>query len=206
MNNPPLTGICAEFNDPETALRDLPPAVTIFGSARIAPDHPEYVRTERLARQLSDAGFAVISGGGPGIMEAANKGAFAGKSPAVGMNIVLPHEQKANPYQDISLTFQHFPSRKSMLVQHSFAFLVMIGGFGTLDELFETLTLIQTRKIQPCPVILVGSEFWQGLMDWMRSRLCAQGLIHPDDFDLIYVLDDEREVLETITCFAPQSV
>ncbi|MDK4576753.1 TIGR00730 family Rossman fold protein [Kingella kingae] len=195
--------ICNEFTDSNELLSQLPPAVTIFGSARIAPSHPEYLRTERLARLLSDSGFSVFSGGGPGIMEAANKGAFAGKSPTVGMNIILPHEQKNNPYQDITLTFENFPSRKAMLVNHSFAFVVMIGGFGTLDELFETLTLIQTRKIQPCPVVLVGKAFWQGLLDWLREQLLTQNLIHADDFDLIYVLNDEDEIIKTIQQFKP---
>ncbi|MDO4433768.1 MAG: TIGR00730 family Rossman fold protein [Alysiella sp.] len=201
--NTALHGICDEFTQPEHILHNLPPAVTIFGSARIQPEHPEYQRTERLARRLSDAGFTVISGGGPGIMEAANKGAFAGKTPTVGMNIVLPNEQQANPYQDISLTFQHFPSRKAMLVQYAFAFVVMEGGFGTLDELFETLTLIQTGKIAKCPIILVGSTFWQGLLDWLREHLAAHNLIDDNDLDLLHILDNDDEIVETIIRFQP---
>lgn len=193
-----LDNICGEFIDSDAQLASLPPAITIYGSARIRPDHPDYQFTERLARRLSDLGFAVLSGGGPGIMEAANKGAFAGKSPAVGLNIVLPHEQIPNPYQDLSVTFQHFPPRKAMLVKHAFAFVVMMGGFGTLDELFETLTLVQTGKVSPRPVILVGSTFWQGLMDWMGKQLCERGLINPEDFDLIHLLDNEDDIIALI--------
>lgn len=190
--------ICDEFNDPESELAALTPAVTIYGSARIKPDSEDYLLTERIARRLSDAGFSVLSGGGPGIMEAANKGAFAGKSPSVGLNIILPHEQHANPYQNKTFTFEHFPPRKAMLVNHSLAFIVMIGGFGTLDELFETLTLVQTRKIQPRPVILVGSEFWQGLIDWLGKQVCERGLIDREDFELMQVLDNEDDIVNRV--------
>ncbi|XXQ68626.1 TIGR00730 family Rossman fold protein [Neisseriaceae bacterium B1] len=196
-----LDNICGEFIDSDAQLAALPPAITIYGSARIPATHADYQKTERLARRLSDAGFAVLSGGGPGIMEAANKGAFAGKSPAVGLNIVLPHEQIPNPYQDLSVTFQHFPPRKAMLVKHAFAFIVMAGGFGTLDELFETLTLVQTGKVKPSPVILVGSEFWQSLMDWMRAQLLHRGLINAQDFELIHIMDNEDEIVDFIQGF-----
>ena len=138
--------IISEFVEAGEELRAIQPAVSIYGSARTPEDHPDYAFTLRLARKLSDAGFSVISGGGPGIMEAANKGAFAGVSPAVGLNIVLPHEQKANPYQDLSIKFQHFFPRKVMFVKHAVAYVVMPGGFGTLDELFESLTLVQTGQ------------------------------------------------------------
>ena len=148
--------IISEFVEAGEELRAIQPAVSIYGSARTPEDHPDYEFTLRLARKLSNAGFSVISGGGPGIMEAANKGAFAGASPAVGLNIVLPHEQKANPYQDLSIKFQHFFPRKVMFVKHAVAYVVMPGGFGTLDELFESLTLVQTGKTPDRPIILVG--------------------------------------------------
>ena len=154
--------------------------------------------TLRLARKLSDAGFSVISGGGPGIMEAANKGAFAGASPAVGLNIVLPHEQKANPYQDLSIKFQHFFPRKVMFVKHAVAYVVMPGGFGTLDELFESLTLVQTGKTPDRPIILVGKAFWAGLLDWIREQLLGRNLILEEDLNLIRVIDDEDEIIEEI--------
>lgn len=193
-----LDDICGEFIDSDAQLTAIAPAVTIYGSARIPNTHPDYQFTERLARHLSDAGFSVLSGGGPGIMEAANKGAFAGKSPSVGLNIVLPHEQIPNPYQNLTLTFQHFAPRKTMLVKHAFAFVVMAGGFGTLDELFETLTLVQTGKVKPCPIILVGTPFWQGLMDWMREQLLQRQLINTVDFELIHLLDQEEEIVQLI--------
>lgn len=196
--NPAIDNICDEFIDSDAKLAAITPAVTIYGSARIPGTHPDYQFTERLARRLSDAGFAVLSGGGPGIMEAANKGAFAGKSPSVGLNIVLPHEQIPNPYQDISLTFQHFAPRKTMLVKHACAFVVVAGGFGTLDELFETLTLVQTGKVKRSPIILVGTPFWQGLMDWMREQLLQRNLIHTVDFEMIYLLDHEDEIVQLI--------
>jgi uncharacterized protein (TIGR00730 family) len=145
------------------------PAVSIFGSARVAPDSRYYQLTEQIARQLSDAGFSVISGGGPGVMEAANKGAFEGKSMSIGLNIQLPHEQKANHYQDISQSFRHFFARKYMFVKVAAAYVVMPGGFGTLDELLEALTLIQTGKTPRIPLILVGTGFWAGLLDWFRD-------------------------------------
>ncbi len=193
-----LLKIMSEFVAAGENLRAIQPAVSIYGSARTPADHPDYQFTERLARQLSDAGFSVISGGGPGIMEAANKGAFAGKSPAVGLNIELPHEQHANPYQDLSVTFQHFFPRKVMFVKHATAYVVMPGGFGTLDELFESLTLVQTGKIPTRPIILVGSSFWQGLLDWIRDQLVSRGLINPSDLDLLQVCDNEEQIVATI--------
>lgn len=199
-----MDNICGEFTDSDAQLNTLPSAVTIYGSARLGADNPDYQRTERLARRLSDDGFAVLSGGGPGIMEAANKGAFAGKSPAVGLNIVLPHEQMPNPYQDLSVTFQHFPPRKAMLVKYAFAFIVMPGGFGTLDELFETLTLVQTGKVSQRCVILVGTDFWQDLMNWMSVHLVERGLISQSDFNLIHLLDDEDEIVQTIKHYHQQ--
>jgi len=166
-----MLGIMAEFVEATERLASIRPAVSIFGSARTPPDHAYYMLTEDIARKLSDAGFSVVSGGGPGIMEAANKGAYFGKSPSVGLNIQLPHEQSANMYQDISQTFQHFFARKVMFVKFAAAYVVMPGGYGTLDELFEALTLVQTGKIAGIPIILVGSKFWSGLAEWVKGRL-----------------------------------
>lgn len=190
--------IMAEFVEATERLAPIRPAVSIFGSARIQPDSAYYILTETIARKLSDAGFAVISGGGPGVMEAANKGAYFGKSPSVGLNIQLPHEQRANPYQDISQTFRHFFARKVMFVKFASAYVVMPGGFGTLDELMEALTLIQTGKTRPIPIILVKSGFWGGLVDWFRERLVGEGMINPEDVDLMQVIDEPDEVVEAI--------
>ncbi|HHX2530918.1 TIGR00730 family Rossman fold protein [Neisseria sp. P0001.S004] len=190
--------IISEFVEAGEELRAIQPAVSIYGSARTPENHPDYAFTLRLARKLSDAGFSVISGGGPGIMEAANKGAFAGASPAVGLNIVLPHEQKANPYQDLSIKFQHFFPRKVMFVKHAVAYVVIPGGFGTLDELFESLTLVQTGKTPDRPIILVGKAFWAGLLDWIREQLLGRNLILEEDLNLIRVIDDEDEIIEEI--------
>lgn len=193
-----MLGIMAEFVEATERLASIRPAVSIFGSARTAPDHPYYQLAEDIARKLSDAGFSVISGGGPGIMEAANKGAYFGKSPSVGLNIQLPHEQMDNAFQDISQTFQHFFARKVMFVKFAAAYVVMPGGFGTLDELFEALTLVQTGKIAPIPIILVGSSFWVGLTDWVKTRMVAEGMISPGDVDLMRILDKPEEVVDAI--------
>ena len=191
-------GIMSEFVEATERLASVRPAVSIFGSARVAPGSDYYTWTEQIARSLSDAGFAVISGGGPGIMEAANKGAFAGKGVSVGLNIQLPHEQKANLYQDISQTFKHFFARKYMFVKLATAYVVMPGGFGTLDELMEALTLIQTAKSPRIPLILVGSKFWGGLLDWFRDRLVDEGMINAEDMDLVQVIDEPGAVTEAI--------
>ena len=190
--------IISEFVLATERLNTIQPAVAIFGSARITPEHPYYALAEDLAKRLSDAGFSVISGGGPGIMEAANKGAYAGTSPSVGLNIQLPHEQSANAYQDVSHTFQHFFARKVMFVKLSCAFVMMPGGFGTLDELMEVLTLVQTGKIRRVPVILVNSKFWGGLLDWVRGQLLSDGLIGIDDPNLLQVIDDPQAVVDAI--------
>ena len=190
--------IIAEFVTATERLQAIQPAVAIFGSARMTPGHPYYKVAEDIARRLSDAGFAVISGGGPGIMEAANKGAYAGTSPSVGLNIQLPHEQSANTYQDLEHTFQHFFARKVMFVKLSCAFVMMPGGFGTMDELMEVLTLVQTGKIRKVPVILVNSAFWGGLLDWVKGRLRDDGMIGVDDPDLMQVIDDPQQVVEAI--------
>ena len=193
-----IFGIMAEFVEATERLNSVRPAVSIFGSARIPPDHMYYILSEKISRLLSDAGFAVISGGGPGIMEAANKGAYFGKSPSIGLNIQLPMEQSSNPYQDISQTFQHFFARKFMFVRFASAYVVMPGGFGTLDELMEALTLIQTGKSRKIPIILVHGPFWKGMIDWFRERLVAERMINPEDLELIQIIDTPEEVVEAI--------
>jgi len=191
-------GIMAEFVEGTERLNSIRPAVSIFGSARTLPDHPNYKLTEQITRQLSDAGFSVISGGGPGIMEAANKGAYFGASPSIGLNIQLPHEQHRNIYQDVSQTFRHFFARKYMFVKFATAYVVLPGGFGTLDELMEALTLVQTGKTRKMPIILVCSEFWRGMLDWLRQSLVVEGMISPEDMDLIQVIDEPCEVVNAI--------
>jgi len=198
--------IMGEFVDGFERLSRIRPAVSIFGSARTHPDDPLYTLTETIARSLSDTGFAVISGGGPGIMEAANKGAQAGKSPSIGLNIQLPHEQRTNPYQDISLYFRHFFARKVMFVKHSSAYVVMPGGFGTLDELAEIMTLLQTSKTRQIPIVLVHSPFWEGLLDWFRNTLVKQGTISPQDLDLFIMLDDKDAIVDHIIQHYQRSV
>ena len=190
--------IMAEFVEGFERLARIKPAVSIFGSARIRPGHPYYQLAEHIARALSDAGFCVVSGGGPGIMEAANKGAFAGKSPSVGLNIQLPHEQLANDYQDISLNFRHFFSRKVMFVKYAAAYVVLPGGFGTLDELAEILTLVQTGKTRRIPIILVHAAFWEGLIGWFKDTLIREGTISPSDLELFQVLDKPQDVVNAI--------
>ncbi len=192
--------IMAEFVEATERLAAIRPAVSFFGSARVEPDSPYYTLTEVIARKLSDAGFTVVSGGGPGVMEAANKGAYFGKSPSVGLNIQLPHEQHANRYQDISQTFRHFFARKVMFVKCASAYVIMPGGFGTMDELMEVLTLLQTNKIRRIPVILVGRAFWQGLLEWFRQTLVAEGMIDAEDLGLVQLLDDPDQVVEAIFC------
>jgi uncharacterized protein (TIGR00730 family) len=190
--------IMSEFVEATERLSAIRPAVSIFGSSRTPPDHPYYMLTGEIARQLSDAGFSVVSGGGPGLMEAANKGAYFGRSPSVGLNIQLPHEQAANPYQDISQTFRHFFARKVMFVKFATAWVVMPGGFGTLDELMEALTLVQTGKTRKMPIILVHEPFWRGLVDWFRHTLVTEGMIDPEDMDLLQVHDEPGQVVEAI--------
>jgi hypothetical protein len=193
-----IFAIIAEFAEATERLNGVRPAVSMFGSARTPPSHPYYRLTEEIARQLSDAGFTVISGGGPGLMEAANKGALHGRALSVGLNIQLPHEQQTNPYQDVSQTFRHFFARKVMFVKFASAYVVMPGGFGTLDELMEALTLVQTRMIPPMPIILVHGAYWSGLVDWIRGTLVAEGMIDRDDLDLLQVIDDPADVVRAI--------
>ena len=193
--------IMAEFIDAAERLSEVKPAVSLFGSARTSVDHPDYEKTVDIARRLSDAGFAVISGGGPGIMEAANKGAFDGKSPSVGLNIELPREQTSNAWQNISLSFRHFFARKVAFVKYADAYVVMPGGFGTLDELTEVLTLIQTGKSKRIPVILVGTHFWQGLLEWIQENMVKRGMINQEDMQLVQLIDEPVNVIDAIFAF-----
>jgi uncharacterized protein (TIGR00730 family) len=174
------------------------PAVTVFGSARIAPGHADYERARECGRLLAAAGFAVITGGGPGVMEAANRGAKEGGGFSVGFNIELPHEQAPNGYLDLALTFRHFYARKVMLVKGAEGFILFPGGFGTLDELFESLTLIQTDKVREFPVALIGTDYWRGLLDWIAERPLATGKISPEDVSLLHVTDDVAEAVALI--------
>jgi uncharacterized protein (TIGR00730 family) len=196
-----VLGIMAEFAIATENLRGIRPAVSVFGSARIKPDHPYYQKTEIIARLLSDAGFSVISGGGPGLMEAANRGGHAGRSPAVGLNIMLPHEQTGNVYQDVGINFRYFFARKMMFVRFASAYVVMPGGFGTIDELTECLTLVQTGKSRKIPIILVGREFWTGLLDWMRDRLVGERMIAAADMDLMTIIEEPAAIVEAIFDF-----
>jgi uncharacterized protein (TIGR00730 family) len=196
-----LFGIMAEFFEATEKLGDIQPAVSMFGSARVKRGTLYYELAERTARLLSDAGFTVISGGGPGIMEATNKGAFEGAGLAVGLNIDLPREQPSSRYQHISLRFKHFFARKVMFAKHASAFVVFPGGFGTLDELFEALTLVQTGKTRQMPILLVHEPFWRGLIDWMRARLAAEGMIDETDLSLLQICDQPEQVVDAIFAF-----
>jgi len=190
--------IMAEFVEGYERLAQIRPSVSIFGSARIGSDHPYYGMGEDLGFELSRAGFSVVTGGGGGLMEAANKGAYRGKSPSVGLNIQLPHEQKSNRYQDISLTFRHFFARKVMFVKYASAYIILPGGFGTMDEFFEILTLVQTGKSRHIPIILMGATFWAGLLDWFREQLLGAETIAAGDLDLVKVADEPAEVVDLI--------
>lgn len=190
--------IMSEFVEGFQRMAQVHPSVSIFGSARLKEDNPYYKMTEDLSRRLSDSGFAVVSGGGPGIMEAANKGAYAGRSASVGLNIELPNEQGGNGYQDISITFSYFFARKVMFVKYAAAYVVMPGGFGTLDEFAEILTLVQTGKSRKVPIILMGSDFWPGLIDWFENSLLPAGTINPEDLNLFKIIDDPQEVVDAI--------
>jgi uncharacterized protein (TIGR00730 family) len=190
--------IMAEYVGATERLKKITPAVSIFGSARTKPDHPYYQQTEEIARLLSDAGFSVVSGGGPGVMEAANKGAFAGVGTSVGLNIELPFEQSGNEYQDIDLTFKYFFMRKVMFVKYASAYVVMPGGFGTLDEMMEAITLVQTGKSRKIPIILVGTSFWAGLIDWLKNTLVMEGMASAEDMNLIQVIDEPKDIVDAI--------
>lgn len=176
-------------------------AVSIFGSARVQEGRPEYELARETARRLGEVGFTIITGGGPGVMEAANRGAQEAGAYSVGLNIELPFEQGPNPYLDLSLDFHYFFTRKIMFVRYASGFLVLPGGFGTLDELFEALTLVQTQKIDPFPIILMGRDFWKGLIDWIRQRLAGDGMIDRDDLLLMHAVEDPDEAVE-LMCIA----
>jgi uncharacterized protein (TIGR00730 family) len=196
--------IADEFREGfETVERIDRPAVTMFGSARVAQDDPAAVGAAAVARRFAAHGWAVVTGGGPGVMEAANRGAKEAGGLSVGFNIELPHEQRSNPYLDISLTFRHFYARKTMFVKVAEGFVVFPGGFGTADELFESLTLIQTGKVLHFPVVLFDSDYWEELLQWVRSEMLADGMISPEDLDLLHVTDDADDaVAHVIDCYA----
>lgn len=190
--------IQAEFVEGFGQLAELPQAVTVFGSARSAEDTPEYEMGVRIGRKLSEAGYAVITGGGPGCMEAANKGAREAGGVSVGLGIELPFEQHMNEYVDLGIEFRYFFVRKTMFVKYSCGFIALPGGFGTMDELFEALTLVQTRKVTSFPVVLVGTEFWGGLLDWIKNTLMSSGKISSADVDLVHLTDDVDEAVRII--------
>jgi uncharacterized protein (TIGR00730 family) len=190
--------IMAELVEGFEALNNIGPAVTIFGSARLQPGSPYYNKCLKVAENLAKDGFAVISGGGPGIMEAANKGAQNANGTSVGLNIELPMEQTSNQFQDIQVQFRYFFVRKLMFVKYAVGYVIFPGGFGTMDELFEALTLVQTKKIRGFPIILVGTEYWSGLIDWMKKTVLAAGSISPEDLDLMQIVDEPEEVCAII--------
>lgn len=190
--------IMAEFVEAIETLSGVKHAVSIFGSARTKPGDVFYEKAEKLGRLLAESGFGVITGGGPGVMEAGNKGAAEAGGQSVGMNIRLPFEQKPNIYANISIDYKYFFIRKVMFVKYAVAYVIMPGGFGTMDELFEALTLIQTKRIKSFPVILMGSEYWKGLVDWLRDTMLREGKISTHDLDLIQVIDDPEDVARYI--------
>jgi len=198
--------IMSEFVEGFESLRDLGPAISIFGSARTKKDEWPYKTAMKMGEMLARRGFAVISGGGPGIMEAANRGARHGKGVSVGLNIQLPLEQKANRYQNKSLTFRHFFARKVMFVKYASGYVIMPGGFGTLDEFFESLTLIQTGKIRRFPVVLMGRKYWEGLIRWMESTLIDERTIDAEDLNMFYLTDSAEDAVEYIVKFHRDSI
>jgi len=190
--------IQSEFVEGFGALADVGPAVSVFGSARTKPDHGDYALAERVGGGLARAGYAVITGGGPGIMEAANKGAKEAGGLSVGLGIELPFEQGMNDYVDLGVNFRYFFARKTMFVKYSQGFVVLPGGFGTFDELFEALTLVQTHKVMEFPIVLVGRDYWQGLLDWVTGAVVERGLIGPTDHELLRVVDTAQEAIEIV--------
>ena len=193
--------IMAEFVEGFETLSEVGHAVTIFGSARIKRGDDLYKKTEQIARLLVKNGFSIITGGGPGVMEAANKGASDAGGKSIGLNIELPMEQKPNPYANINLNFRYFFCCKVMFVKYAMAYVIMPGGFGTLDEFFEAVTLIQTHKIKPFPVIMVGSTYWSGLLNWIKGTLLKEKRISKEDLEIFQVLDDPEDILKTIKKF-----
>lgn len=196
-----LFKIMGEFVEGVDSLHHLGPAVSIFGSARIPSDHPYYQKACDLAALFARNGYAIITGGGPGLMEAANKGAHTEGVDSIGLKINLPFEQAPNPYATTQIEFKYFFVRKVMFLKYAQAFIILPGGFGTLDELFETITLIQTKRIKKMPVILVGTGFWQGLIQWIKDKFIAEKMIKPEDMGLIHLLDDPADVLKVVTDF-----
>lgn len=190
--------IMAEFVDGFEALAKYHPAVSIFGSTRVRPGDPVYQKAEHIGKLLAENGFAVITGGGPGVMEAANKGAFSAGGKSIGLNIELPLEQKPNPYTNITLNFRYFFVRKVMFVKYAVAYIILPGGFGTLDELLESMTLIQTKKIRPFPVIMVGSEYWRGFLDWMKEVVLKDEKISLADLEILQLIDKPEDIIKTI--------
>jgi len=190
--------IMAEFVEGFEALSKYHPAVSIFGSTKVKPGDEVYNKAERMGQLLVENGFAVITGGGPGVMEAANKGASLAGGKSIGLNIELPLEQKPNPYANITLRFRYFFVRKVMFVKYAVAYVILPGGFGTMDELFESVTLIQTQKIKPFPVILVGSNYWKGLLDWIKGMVLKEGKISPGDLDILQIIDEPEEIVKAI--------
>ncbi len=193
--------IMAEFVEGFEKLSVVKPSVSMFGSARFGEDHPYYKLAEETAHLLSDAGFAVVSGGGPGLMEAFNKGAYKGRSQSIGLNIMLPHEQTTNKFQNISLYFRHFFARKVMFVKYASAYVVLPGGFGTLDELVEILALVQTGKSKRIPIILVKTEYWQGLLEWLENTMVRDQAINSDDLKLVTIVEEPQAVVDVICEF-----
>ena len=194
--------ILSEFVEGFDALAEVGPAVSVFGSARTKPDHPMYAMARELGKMLATAGYSVITGGGPGIMEAANRGCQEGGALSIGCNIELPMEQGLNPYCDLGIEFRYFFARKVMFVKYADAFVIFPGGYGTLDELFEALTLIQTHKVQDFPVILIGTEYWGGMIDWVKGALLKEAAINQEDVDLLRLTDDPREAVRIIKAYA----
>ncbi|KZF11946.1 MAG: TIGR00730 family Rossman fold protein [Rhodococcus sp. (in: high G+C Gram-positive bacteria)] len=190
--------IQSEFVEGFGALAEVPKAVTVFGSARIPKEHPQYQRSRELGKALAEAGFAVITGGGPGVMEGANRGACEADGYSIGLGIELPFEQGLNEWVDLGINFRYFFVRKTMFVKYSQAFVCLPGGFGTLDEMFEALTLVQTGKITRFPIILLGTEFWSGLIDWIKNTLVAEGTVSPSDLELIHCTDSVEQAVQII--------
>jgi uncharacterized protein (TIGR00730 family) len=190
--------IMAEFVEGFEALGKYYPSVSIFGSTRVKPEDKVYQKAEQIGRLLAENGFGVITGGGPGVMEAANKGAASAGGNSIGLNIEIPSEQKPNPYANVTLRFRYFFVRKVMFVKYAVAYVILPGGFGTMDELFEAVTLIQTHKIKPFPVILVGSSYWKGLLGWIKEVVLKEGNISPSDLEILQLIDEPAEIVKTI--------
>lgn len=194
-----LFKIMGEFVEGIETLHDIGHAVTIFGSARVKPDDPQYKKAEKIASLLAKNNFAVMTGGGGGIMEAANKGAAEAGGVSAGLNIRLPFEQKPNPYANIQVEFKYFFTRKVMFIKYAGAYVVMPGGFGTLDELFEAITLMQTHRIRPLPIIMVGTEYWSGIIEWIKKQLLEEQMISPEDMDIFKVIDEPEAVVRAVS-------